>query len=326
MRISRLLYILASLLLMGVTAQGAVGAEGSGWALVSVPMAPMRSEPRHSAELDTQYLLGTPVRIDSLVGEWILSTGPDGYQGYMPARALWLTDSVGLARWQQQPRYLVVDRLGAVLRDSLDFLVSPLPFGSIIEADTVSGCITLPDGRRGYADGLLLPFEGFRSAQLLSDTLLTALALTMTGVPYFWGGTTADALDCSGLTSLCYRMAGVILPRNASAQARLGREVAIDCDSLRPGDLVFMGPDAQQRRVTHVAMYLGDGRVIHSSGLVHQSSLDPDAPDYLDRAYVVARRYIEDGRFISGAGVAVGRHPWYFPQSCSLALPDVLLQ
>lgn len=321
----RLITLLASVVLICLSVPYVTAADSTGWALVNVPMAPMRAQPSHSAELDTQYLLGTPVRVDSLAGEWVLSTGPDGYQGFLPAKSLCLTDSLGLLRWQQAPRYLVVDRLGAVMRDSLDYLISPLPFGSVIEADTATHAVLLPDGRRGYAEGLLLPFDSFRSATSVSDTLVTALALTMTGVPYFWGGTTADALDCSGLTSLCYRMAGIVLPRNASAQARIGREVALDCDSLRAGDLIFMGPDAVQHRVTHVAMYLGHGRVIHSSGLVHQSSLIPDAPDYLDRAYVVARRYIaEDGQLIPGAGVSVGRHPWYFSIGQSLSLPAPL--
>ncbi|MFD7550277.1 NlpC/P60 family protein [Streptomyces sp. NPDC059816] len=77
------------------------------------------------------------------------------------------------------------------------------------------------------------------------------------GSPYVWGATGPRAFDCSGLTQAAYRAAGVSLPRTTYTQVNAGRRVGRD--ELRPGDLVFFYPG-----VTHVGLYVGDGRMIHA--------------------------------------------------------------
>ncbi|MEV0174949.1 NlpC/P60 family protein [Streptomyces sp. NPDC050803] len=87
--------------------------------------------------------------------------------------------------------------------------------------------------------------------------------------PYEWGAEGPKTYDCSGLTSQAWARAGVPVPRTSQEQwARLPR---IPLTDLRPGDLVIYFPEA-----THVAMYLGDGKVIHaalSARKVHVSPL-----------------------------------------------------
>ncbi len=79
------------------------------------------------------------------------------------------------------------------------------------------------------------------------------------GVPYVWGGTDpATGLDCSGLTQLAYRAAGVELPRVSYQQAREGTAVA-SLAQARPGDLLAFGSP-----VHHVAIYLGDNQMIEA--------------------------------------------------------------
>lgn len=86
-----------------------------------------------------------------------------------------------------------------------------------------------------------------------------AEAKTYLGVPYVWGGTNPrTGLDCSGLTQLVYGHAGVDLPRVSWQQARTGRPVE-GLSNARPGDLLaFNSP------VDHVAIYLGDNKMIHA--------------------------------------------------------------
>lgn len=81
------------------------------------------------------------------------------------------------------------------------------------------------------------------------------------GNPYVWGGTSlTNGTDCSGFTMSIYRKYGVSLPHHAASQAQLGTKV--DISSAQPGDLVFY---AKNGSINHVAMYIGNGQVIHAS-------------------------------------------------------------
>ena len=83
-------------------------------------------------------------------------------------------------------------------------------------------------------------------------------ALAQRGDPYAWGGSGPSSFDCSGLTSYAWARAGISIPRTSSAQSTFGR--AVSSTSLLPGDLVFF-----YSPVSHVAMYIGNGRIVHAS-------------------------------------------------------------
>ena len=124
---------------------------------------------------------------------------------------------------------------------------------------------------------------------------LLRTAWSMLGTPYLWGGCSVYGFDCSGLVKLVYMMNGIVLPRNAREQINCGVSVPYDLGSMRPGDLIFYGsksPDGSVRSVTHVSMYIGDGRIIHSSQLVRINSIVPGGEDYYGRTDVVGVRRI----------------------------------
>jgi len=78
---------------------------------------------------------------------------------------------------------------------------------------------------------------------------------------YLWGGTVGPNYDCSGLMQAAFASVGIQLPRDAYQQAAFTQ--AISLEELQPGDLVFFGSAV---KITHVGLYLGEGRYIHSSG------------------------------------------------------------
>lgn len=82
------------------------------------------------------------------------------------------------------------------------------------------------------------------------------------GTPYKWGGSGPLGFDCSGFTQYLYRELGIELPRVSYQQGNYGKRVGID--QLRPGDLVFWDNSARNNGADHVAIYIGDGMVIHA--------------------------------------------------------------
>jgi cell wall-associated NlpC family hydrolase len=111
--------------------------------------------------------------------------------------------------------------------------------------------------RRGTGARAWLPDLPALPASSPRAALAVAAARAVLGAPYVWGATGPHAFDCSGLTQYAYGRAGVSLPRTSQEQRDAGRHIPLS--QARPGDLVIYRSDA-----SHVAMYVGAGRVIHA--------------------------------------------------------------
>jgi cell wall-associated NlpC family hydrolase len=111
-------------------------------------------------------------------------------------------------------------------------------------------------------------------------------ALDQIGDMYLWGGTGPNRWDCSGLTQAAWEKAGVYLPHYSVAQYEQVRH--IDEDELRPGDLIFWSTDPDDPgTIHHVAMYLGDGRMVHAPRTGKPVQIDSvyywEPPDFFGR-------------------------------------------
>jgi cell wall-associated NlpC family hydrolase len=115
-------------------------------------------------------------------------------------------------------------------------------------------------------------------------------AMNFLGVPYRRGGNSADkGFDCSGFTRHIFEASlGLVLPRRADEQARAQGMVAIKRGDLRPGDLVFF--NTMRRTFSHVGIYIGDGKFIHSPKPGGEVRVDDLSFAYWSKRFTGARR------------------------------------
>ena len=146
------------------------------------------------------------------------------------------------------------------------------------------------------AGGASLPRTSPTSAPAAGRVIGTAERYI--GVPYKWGGSSPQSgFDCSGYVRYVYGRQGVKLPRSSREQAGAGVRVTPRVTSLRQGDLMLFAESRQP--ISHVAIYAGGGRIIHSSssgGGVRYDDLDTQRGQWFVQHMVQARRLAVDGR------------------------------
>lgn len=272
----------------------------------------IRFKPDQAAELGTQAILGTPLRVLKKERGWFLVKTPDQYLGWTEGRIAVMTDSA-FAAWTQREKVIVTSTyaFSYASPEAPDSLVSDLVAGAILGVVGNEGAfyaVEYPDGRRGFVRKTdAEPFASWlRRGDPTADDIIRTARRFM-GIPYMWGGTSTKAMDCSGFAKTVYFLNGILLPRDASQQVHVGVPVegGDSLDQFMPGDLLFFGSAAKgekKERVTHVAISLGGRRFINASGDVCLGSLDPS-----DRDYSKHRRHMFlRARRILGAGTADG--------------------
>ena len=154
--------------------------------------------------------------------------------------------------------------------------------------------VTLENNRQ-----LIVPagaeLENHTSTDDKSDNLETKIlnsAKMFLGIPYLWGGRSTFGTDCSGFIQTVFKMNGIALPRDARDQVLHGENVEF-IDNIKPCDLIFFGEP--EGNITHVGMAIGDGKIIHASGMVqidlinHQGIFNPETQKYTHALRLIKR-------------------------------------
>lgn len=285
------------------------------YGVINLSVANMRTKPGHASEMATQSLLGTQVDIlQKEKGEYRVRT-PEGYISYVPTASVTAFNKQEFEDWKKAEKVIYTTEFGkSYSQPNTDSQrVSDLVYGNILAVNKETKNyyeVKYPDNRKAYIPkSEAISFDKWiESRNLTADNVLSS-AKTMLGLPYLWGGTSVKGVDCSGFTKTSYYMNGYIIPRDASQQVLAGDKIEIlgadgnfdpeiALKNLKPADLLFFAggkANNPNARVTHVALYLGNGEFIHSAGTVRINSMLKNASNYDDfqtRTVVAARRYI----------------------------------
>lgn len=213
-------------------------------AVVHRAVAPLFAEPRVSSVQISQLLAGHEVELLEEREAWCCVRGVDRYEGWMHRGYLAPTGPApGLASARGRLSLGCV-----VVRDGTRHA---FPLGAYVaDGDhVVSGATIAVDRQR----------EEFpRDASAITRTARCYFE----GTSYLWGGVTPWGADCSGLVQSVYALHGRPLPRDAWQQASQGEPGEADPMDAREGDLLFFS-DRADLRVTHVAIALGGGGIVH---------------------------------------------------------------
>ena len=300
-------------------------------AVTSLSENMMRLKPDYESPLETQSLMGTIVEIIGEEGYWRQVATPEPYTAWCTDLGLVEMSAEQINEYKAAPKYICLTQHSGVYEvPSLKGRrLSDLSMGNLVRAVYTEGKkskpsvkkgwaeVILPDGRKGWTPASdIAEFAGWAGKQKITEDSIVQTALQFEGAPYLWGGASSKGLDCSGLVRLTFFMNGHLLPRNASQQVSHGREIIMECDHsiapdsdklygemtkriqhLKPGDLVFFGtPETmlKKERITHVGIYIGNGRIIHASHKVRINSLIPGQKDYYENSHrlLKARRLV----------------------------------
>jgi cell wall-associated NlpC family hydrolase len=249
---------------------------------VAVGVADVRRDPDPTSEQVTQALLNAYAVAGEVKGEWTHTTLSD-YEGWIRSVELAVPPVTG------QDKVAVITVLRTVLHLNPEgeqasgkaYLSSALPLLDDIQSARVQ--VALPGGGSAWiarSDCDIRPLE--QPYPLTPVRLVTDYARSLMGVPYLWGGTSVEGIDCSGLTQLSYRMGGSILPRDANQQFDALVQ-SVKREEMREGDLIFFG----SKSITHVALALNEHEYIHAEGRdferVMINSLNPADEHYNQR-------------------------------------------
>lgn len=284
--------------------------------IVNLSVANLRTRPSHAAEMATQVLMGTQVDLLTEKGGDYRVRTPEGYIAWLPTSSVVPMTEAELENWRKADKIIFIDDYGKSFKnpDIKKDRISDLVYGNILllkgEADDFYK-VEYPDKRIAYVQkDQAEDFNSWLASRKATQENIIESAKTMLGIPYLWGGTSVKGVDCSGFTKTSFFMNGIVIPRDASQQVQAGKAIDIfdkdgnfDPDkalkNLEPADLLFFAAgkaSSPNARVTHVAIYTGDGEFIHSAGTVRINSMLQDAQNYDDfqtRTIVGARRYLD---------------------------------
>ena len=230
-----------------------------------LPLLPIRKSDAEQAEMVSQLLFGEEVIILKKNKKWSkIKLFYDNYEGWVDNKGIQLIEK------QRDTSPIIVNELwhSVTLENNRQLLI---PAGAELENNT--------------------PAQINNPEETLETKILNTAKLFL-GIPYLWGGRSTFGIDCSGFIQTVFKINGIALPRDAKDQVEHGKNIEF-MDNIKPCDLVFFGDP--EGNITHVGMAIGDGKIIHASGMVqidlinHQGIFNPEIQKYTHALRLIKR-------------------------------------
>lgn len=234
------------------------------YGICNLSIVPCRAEPSDKSEMVTQLLFGEHFQIIEVQKKWLyIRTAYDNYDCWIDTKQCMFISEETYNELQEIPIHVAADIIQLITHKEKNEVL-PILLGS-----------TLPyfDGESINLQGIEYLYDGQVNTSLTKypKSKLIEFALNYLNTPYLWGGRSPFGIDCSGLSQLVYKLAGIKIPRDAYQQAEIGTTLNF-VEEAEPGDLAFF--DNELGQIIHVGIVMADNYIIHASGKVRIDRLD----------------------------------------------------
>jgi uncharacterized protein YgiM (DUF1202 family) len=232
------------------------------YGICPLSVVPVRSSASDKSEMVTQLLFGETVEILDTKSSWSrIRCTWDNYIGWVDSKQIKALPASDVESYKNKYAY------------SLELIQAAVGDGYYLPI-TIGATLPEFDGMHFRLNGSSFTFSGQAISPLdtqLSTALILKIARRYLYAPYLWGGRSPMGIDCSGLSQIVFKMAGVAIPRDASEQVHIGHMVDFN-EQAQAGDLAFF--ENKKGNISHVGILLSKNEIIHASGQVRVDKID----------------------------------------------------
>jgi len=235
------------------------------YAIACSAVIPLRQEASEKSEMLTQIMFGEHVEVLKLAENWAnIRNAYDGYSGWIDKKTL-----VEIS--EKQFNKLNKPKAVFVLPDLLSYAIDENNSSYILPAGSSLPHYNSKNLSFSLGDKKFILKQSPQKLKKSSRENICNSALAFLNSAYLWGGKNPFGIDCSGLSQIVYKIAGVRIPRDTGKQVSAGVPISFLFET-KPGDLAFF--DNDERNIVHVGIILSPDKIIHASGKVRIDTID----------------------------------------------------